>query len=123
MEKMKKEPKIKEIIDPKEDHIKVKTKSILIMGLERKSDEDFKSVAVRCFEVNNPHKKQGVFPTKVYKFSNIEKVRIRRMNVSYYIEGEDIVVNDLEEIYLIREGTKLMLKGYQYEVEKREKDE
>ncbi|MBW2990600.1 hypothetical protein KY348_02750 [Candidatus Woesearchaeota archaeon] len=119
---MKEKKKIKEIKNPKENRIKVATKSILIgrLSFDKKSDE-YKTAIIRLFEVNNPHKK-NVFPTKIYKFTNIEKVRIRRLNVSYYLEGNDIVVNDLEELYIIREGSKLTLKAHQYEVEKRQEE-
>jgi len=111
--------RIHEIIDPEEKVFKLQTKSVLISQLDDdKSDNQYKTAVLRLFDVNNPHKKD-VFPTHVYKFSNTEKVRIRRLNVSYYLEGEDIVVNDLEELYITREGNKLILRGYQIEVESR----
>ncbi|MFH0870690.1 MAG: hypothetical protein V1866_06580 [archaeon] len=111
--------KINEIVDPKEKIFKLQTKSVLISQLEdEKTDNQYKTAILRLFDVNNPHKKD-VFPTHIYKFSNTEKVRIRRLNVSYYLEGEDIVVNDLEELYITHEGNKLILRGYQVEVESR----
>jgi hypothetical protein len=111
--------KINEIIDPEEKVIKLQTKSVLVSQLDDdKSDNQYKTAVLRLFDVNNPHMKD-VFPTSVYKFSNTEKVRIRRLNVSYYLEGEDIVVNDLEELYITHEGHKLILRGYQVEVESR----
>ncbi len=114
--------KIKEIKDPKENKIHVSTKSILIGRFDRdKKSDDFKTAIIRLFEVNNPHKK-NCFPTKIYKFTNIEKVRIRRLNVSYYLEGNDIVINDIEELYIIRENSKLTIKAHQFEVEKRTED-
>jgi len=114
-----KKPKIVEIRNPKESTIKVQTKSVLISRNEHEHPDEFKTAVLRLYEVNNPHKQKDVFPTRVYIFTNIEKVRIRRMNVSYYLEGNDIVVNDLEELYITKDGTKLVLKGYQLEVEKR----
>ena len=68
--------------------------------------------------MNNPHL-NNVFPVKTYEFSNIEKVRIKGLNLSYYLEGNDLIINDLEELYIIQEGTLLVLKGYQFEVERR----
>jgi hypothetical protein len=106
------------IKDPKDEVIKVSTKSALIGRLPRKEGAKFKTAVVRLFTVNNPHKTTE-FPTKTYEFSDIEKIRIRRMNVSYYLEGNDIVINDLEELYLTHEENKLIVKGYQIEVEKR----
>lgn len=120
---MKEKKVIKEIKNPKDAKIKVSTKSILIGRLDRdKKSDDFKTAIIRLFEVNNPHKK-NCFPTKIYKFTNIEKVRIRRLNVSYYLEGNDIVINDLEELYIIQDDHKITLKAYQLEVEKRTKED
>lgn len=111
--------KIKIIKDPKEERIQVKTKSALISRKAGSPNDDFKTAVIRLFDINNPHKTQ-VFPKIVYEFSNAEKVRIRRMNVSYYLEGNDIVINDLEELMILKDGTKITLKGYQLEVESRD---
>ena len=64
-----------------------------------------------CFW-NNGHLKGG-FPEATLEYPNIEKVRVRRMNTSYYLEGNDIVVNDLEEVRIIKKGTLLVVRGYQ----------
>ncbi|MBN2052019.1 hypothetical protein JW756_00785 [Candidatus Woesearchaeota archaeon] len=111
---------IHEIKDPKEKFIKIPTVSVLISQDEsEKDDNTYKTVVLRLFKINNPHKRHNVFPTHVFRFTNTEKVRIRRLNVSYYLEGEDIVINDLEELYIIHEDNKIVLKGYQIEVEHR----
>jgi hypothetical protein len=119
----KNEPKIIEIKDPKESIIKIPARSVLISYSEHEKNNEFKTAILRLFTINNPHKKHDVFPTHIFRFTNTEKVRIRRLNVSDYLEGPDIVVNDLEELYIIHEGTKITLKGYQIEVERREKNE
>ena len=106
------------IRDPEEKRLKLSAKSALIGRLPRKEGAKFKTAVVRLFAVNNPHKTTE-FPTKTYEFSDVEKIRIRRLNVSYYLEGNDIVINDLEELYLNHEDQKLIVKGYQIEVEKR----
>jgi hypothetical protein len=104
--------------DPEDKVIKLPAKSVLIGRLPRKEGDKFKTAVVRLYNVNNPHKTTE-FPTKTFEFSNTEKIRLRRMNVSYYLEGNDLVINDLEEIYITREDTKLIIKGYQLEVENR----
>ena len=106
------------IRDPKEDLIKAKVKSVLVGRLPRKEGDKFKTAVVRFYSVNNPHKTTE-FPLKTYEFSDMEKVRIRRLNVSYYLEGNDIVINDLEEVYIKRKGNKLVLRGYQQSAENR----
>jgi hypothetical protein len=107
------------IHNPKDKLLKFATKSALISRFPRKGEDTFKTAVIRLYNVNNPHKTTE-FPVKTLEFDNTEKVRIRRLNVSYYLEGNDLVINDLEEIYIAREGNKLIVKGYQLEVEKRE---
>ncbi|MBT7903188.1 hypothetical protein HN587_04970 [Candidatus Woesearchaeota archaeon] len=101
------------------EKFKIKTKSVLISRLPRKEGDDFKTVVLKLYDINNPHK-TAEFPTKTLEFANNEKVRIRRLNVSYYMEGNDIVINDLEEIYIEKRPKKLLLRGYQVEVEERD---
>ena len=108
-----------EVNNPDDKEIKVPTKSALIGRLPRKEGAKFKTAVIRLYNVNNPHKTTE-FPVKTFVFDDTEKIRIRRLNVSYYLEGNDIVINDLEEIYIIHEGNKIIVKGYQIEVEKRE---
>jgi len=110
--------KIKLVKNPKEERICIKTKSALVSRKHGSPDDEYMTLVIKVFEINNPHKTQE-FPTIIYEFSNVEKVRIRRMNVSYYLEGNDVVINDLEELLIIREGPKITLKGYQLEVESR----
>jgi len=115
---------IKEINDPKETVIKIQTTSVLIGTETCKTDSEVcGTVVLRLFKVNNPHKKHNVFPTHVLRFTEIEKVRVRRLNVSYYLAGPHIVINDLEELYITHEDNKLILRGYQLEVERRPPEE
>jgi len=106
------------IVDPKEKELKIATKSALIGRLPRKEGSKYKTAVIRLYNVNNPHKTTE-FPTKTFEFSDTEKVRIRRLNISYYLEGNDIVINDLEEIFIAHEKNKVVIKGYQLEVESR----
>ena len=112
---------MKVIRDPKEKKIKVKAKSALVGRISKKikgKDDDYFPAFIKLFDINNPHK-TAEFPHTVYEFRNVEKIRIRRLNVSKYLEGNHLVLNDLEELYIIHEPTKLVLKGYQIEVEHR----
>jgi len=111
---------MKTIIDPKTQDIQVKTTCVIISRKPAVDQNLFKTAVIGLYNVNNPHK-QNKFPETVYEFSNIEKVRIKGLNLSYYLEGNDLVINDLEELMIIREGTFLVLKGYQFEVERRKK--
>ena len=107
------------IKDPKETKIKINTKSILLTRSSTPSKNEFRTLIIKCFNKNNPHKIPDIFPEKQYEFTNTEKIRIRRLNISYYLEGNDLVINDLEEAYVIHDNKKIVLKGYQLEVERR----
>ncbi len=112
-------PKLKIIKNPKDPVIKQKTTSVLISRTPSADGAEYKTATIRLYTVNNPHK-TGEFPALTYEFTNTEKIRIIGLNVSYYLEGNDIVVNDLEEIFITHEGTKIVIKGYQHLVEKRQ---
>jgi hypothetical protein len=107
------------IRDPEAKEITVKAKSALVGRLPRAEGSKFKTAVIRLFNVNNPHKTTE-FPIKTYEFTNTEKIRLKKLNASYYLEGNDLVVNDLEEISILHEDNKIILKGGQEDVEKRE---
>ena len=111
---------MKTILDPKQNEIQLKTTCAIISRKPPIGTSLFKTAVVGLYDVNNPHKNNS-FPTTVYEFSNIEKVRIKGLNLSYYLEGNDLVINDLEELLILQEGTFLVLKGYQFEMERRKK--
>ena len=111
---------IKTIKNPKEKSIKIETTCAIISRKPAASEDEFKTAIIGLYAKNKAHK-IGEFPKTVYEFSNIEKVRIKGLNCSYYLEGNDIVVNDLEELFLIHEGSMLVIKGYQFEIERRKR--
>lgn len=109
------------IKNPKEKEITIKCKSILVSRSSTPQKEEFRTLIIKAFTVNNPHKTTE-FPIITYEFSNTEKVRLRNLNVSYYLEGNDIVINDLEEVNLenIKEKNKIILRAKQENIESRE---
>jgi hypothetical protein len=109
---------MKTIINPKQSEIQLKTTCAIVSRKPAANKADFKTAVIGLYDKNNPHK-NGSFPKIVYEFSNIEKVRIKGLNISYYLEGNDLIINDLEELLIIKEGTFLVLKGYQFEIERR----
>ena len=92
--------------------IEKKAKCIMIGRLPRKDGDEFKTCVIKFFDNNNAHK-TGEFPTDEMEFSNVENVRIRRLNVSYYLEGNDILVNDLSDVRIIRKGNCMVVRGFQ----------
>ncbi len=79
----------------------------------RVGENEFKTALITMFAKNNPHKCAEV-PTDTVEIENIEKVRIKDLvNISYYLEGNDMVINDLEEVSIEQDGSILTLRGKQ----------
>lgn len=75
-----------------------KAKSVVVSRKPGKTDDGFKTAFIGLFHDNNPHL-TGKIPFEVIELKEIEKVRIRELrNVSYYLMGNDIVINNLEEV-------------------------
>jgi len=90
-----------------------KIKSVVISRKPGKDPEGFKSAFIGLFKENNPHLK-GKAPFKVLEIPEVEKIRIRDLrNISYYLMGNDIVINNLEEVVIIKEDHILTLTGTQ----------
>ena len=98
-----------------------KTRSVMIGRKPRQEGDQFKTAHIALFPENNPHK-TGITPTKALDFPNMEKVRIRNLSVSYYLEGNDLVINDLSKVKLEIDGEKrkIILRAEQEQVEQRE---
>lgn len=111
---------MKTITNPKDSEIQVKATCAIVSRKPAVNKNAFKTAVIGLYDTNNPHM-QGKFPNTVYEFSNIEKVRIKGLNLSYYLEGNDLIINDLEELMIIHDGSFLVLKGYQFELERRKK--
>lgn len=88
-----------------------KTKSIIV-GRKKGGTEDFKPCFIAFFKVNNPHQK-NIVPDKILEFTKIHKIIVEGMHVNYLLPGNDIVINDLEKIEIVRDGEHIHLKGKQ----------
>ena len=103
------------------ERLTYKTKSVMLSRKPRAQDGDeFKTLVIALFDKNNPHK-TGETPTQVLEYPNMEKIRIRDLSVSYYLEGNDTVINDLKsiELEIDEDNRKIVLRGKQEKVEKR----
>ena len=88
-------------------------KSIVISRKPGKNPDGLKTAFIGLFDENNPHLK-GRAPFEVLEIHEIEKVRLRDLrNISYYLLGNDIVINNLEEVSLEKEGDVLTVRGKQ----------
>ena len=74
--------------------MKVTTKSMLIARKKDKENQDLPYIVeIKLFDINNPHMTAEV-PKKELEFKGIECVELRGMTVSYFIRGNDLVLND-----------------------------
>ena len=92
--------------------MKHKTKSVLVTRMARYDDEkknEFKNALVKLFNINDPHKTSEL-PTKEFKFVNIEKVILKNLEIDYYLEGNDLILNNLEEIEIEQKDTIVEIK-------------
>ena len=90
-----------------------KVKSVTISRKPGEDREGFWSAFIGLFDENNPHLKAKV-PKDVLEFKNVEKVRIRDLrNISYYLMGNDIVINNLTEFRVDLKDNIVTLTGTQ----------
>lgn len=87
-------------------------KSIILSRKPGSDNDEFYTLLVALFDNNNAHK-AGESPKKVLEFPNTEKVRLRHLNISYYLQGNDLIVNDLAEITINQDGTMVEVVGKQ----------
>ncbi len=91
--------------------MKITTKSI-IMGRLPRGKNEFSTVFVKCFDENDPHLKE-IFPKEEHKFDNVAEIKFDGLNMSYFTEGKDIVINNLEDLDIEKKDTVLVIKGKQ----------
>tara|TARA_Y100000310_G_scaffold89923_1_gene87092 strand:+ start:53500 stop:53793 length:294 start_codon:yes stop_codon:yes gene_type:complete len=88
-------------------------KSVIVSRKPGKDDDTLKTAFIGLFDENNPHLKAKA-PFEVVEIPEIEKVRLHELrNVSFYLMGNDIVINNLEELIISKEGNIITLKGKQ----------
>ncbi|MEW5896645.1 MAG: hypothetical protein AB1668_03065 [Nanoarchaeota archaeon] len=90
-----------------------KARSVVVSRKPGRDRDDLWSAFIGLFEENNPHLKARV-PFKVLEIPKIEKIRLQELrNVSYYLTGNDIVINNLKELRIDAKDHILELSGRQ----------
>ena len=91
--------------------VECKAKSVII-GRKRGDDPDSYTCFINLFDVNDPHLKDTV-PLQFHDFEKITKVKIKDLVVNYFLDGNDLVINDLETLSIEQKGAKLYISGKQ----------
>lgn len=90
-----------------------KAKSVTISRKPAEKKDGTWSAFIGLFDENNPHLKAKA-PIKVVEMKGVEKVRIRDLrNISYYLRGNDIVINNLVELHIDMKDGIITLTGRQ----------
>jgi|TARA_B100002003_G_C13886677_1_gene432592 hypothetical protein len=84
--------------------MKHKTKSVLVTRMPRVDDNEFKTASIKLFSINDPHKTEEL-PKESFEYPNVEKIIIKSVEVDYFLEGNDLIINNLEEIEIEQKGT------------------
>ena len=88
-------------------------KSITISRKPGKDKEGLWTAFIGLFNENNPHLSARE-PFEVLDIEEVEKVRIKKLeNVSFYLMGNDVVINDLVEVKLVKKDNILTITGKQ----------
>ncbi len=88
-------------------------KSVTISRKPGRDKDGLWSAFIGLFDMNNPHLKAKA-PKEVLEIKNVEKVRIRDLrNISYYLMGNDIVINNLTQLKVDITGNIMTLTGTQ----------
>jgi|SRR3989338_1980984 len=90
-----------------------KVKSITISRKPGKNRDGFWTAFIGLFDENNPHLKAKA-PKEVLEFKEVEKVRLWELrNVSYYLAGNDLVINNMTEVNFNKQDNILTITGKQ----------
>ncbi len=91
------------------------TKSVII---GRKKRENMANEGRPCFfafySMNKPQT-SGKVPDKIVDFEDVHKVIIKALDISYLLEGNDLVINNLEYLEIANDGGHLIVTGKQKE--------
>ena len=69
-----------------------------------------KTAFIGLFKENNPHLK-ALPPLEILEIPEVEEISIKQLNVSLFLRGNDLIINNLKEITLKKEGSILNITG------------
>jgi len=89
-----------------------KTKSVILGRKKRENKDEAYPCFISMFDMNNPHT-SGEVPKKILDFPLVHKVIIKGLDVNYLLEGNDLVINNLESIEIKVEDGHIFVSGNQ----------
>ncbi|MBU1112179.1 MAG: hypothetical protein ABIG93_01960 [archaeon] len=91
------------------------SKSIVISRKPGKDKDGLWTAVIAMFDENNPHLKAKV-PFKTVEYEDVIKLRLRDLaNVSFYLMGNDLVINNLVhlDVHFNENNRVIILSGKQ----------
>lgn len=90
-----------------------KVKSVIIGRMKRKSkDETTYPCFISLFQIHEPHR-SGQAPDKILDYEHVRKVFIKNLDVNYQLAGNDLILDNLEELSIEEDGEVITIKGRQ----------
>ena len=91
-------------------YMELNTKSILIARKKFKENSDLPYLLqIKFFDINNPHMTAEV-PKKTLEYKDIESVEISGLKVSYFIRGNDVVLNDAGSVKITQLKNSILIE-------------
>jgi hypothetical protein len=84
--------------------MKIPAKSAIVGRMPRVEGNEFKTLFIKIFDDKDPLKTGG-FPKEELTFENIEKVVFEKCIPVYFLEGNDLILDNLEEIEVLHDGS------------------
>jgi hypothetical protein len=75
-------------------------------------DDMFRPCFIALYDINDPHLKAKA-PKQILEFKKVDKVNLDNFRVNYLLAGNDLVINNLVHIEVVRKGNQLVLNGRQ----------
>lgn len=87
--------------------MRYEVKSVIFGRKPRLDGDEFKCAFFKLYNSSNPL--QDEFPSQELDFPNIEKVEIRNLAVDYYLEGNDLIIENISAITITQDKNTLSL--------------
>ena len=86
--------------------MKYEVKSVVFGRKPRNKPEEFKTAFFKLYDEPNPLTKE--FPSKELDFHNTEKIIIVNPFCEYYLEGNDLVFDNISAIHIEKESENIL---------------